>query len=213
MYKKVSALLILCTLLVLAACSSGEKKQPETSSAPAQKKAEAPEYLTGREAFQKLYVSARSFAADTKAYRLESTYTKGAPAQEGRAALWRASFASESRRAIKSYSWSGLTGPDAPERGVSHGTEDTYNPSNTSTQVFDIQYLKIDSSKAFEEAQKHGGEKLTKSDPNQPVFYLLDWNPKKTQLVWHVIYGENRNDAKLTVDIDASTGAFIRVEQ
>jgi hypothetical protein len=211
MLKQTLAVLTLVTILAFAGCSSGEKKQSEAQPSQ-EKKAEPTEYLGGREAFQKLYVSARSFAGDVKPYRLQSTYTKDAPAQEGKAALWRAEFASPSKRAIKAYSWSGLSGPDAPDRGVSHGTEDTYNPSNTSTQVFDIAFLKIDSSKAFDEAQKHGGEKLTKKDPKQPVFYVLDWSSKTNQLTWHVIYGSDRNDAKLTVAVDATTGAFQRIE-
>lgn len=217
MHNKALALLIFLSLMTIAACSSGEKKAPENTSAePAateQHKDEPPEYVTAREAFQKLYVAARSFAGDVKPYRLESTYTKGAPAQEGQAGLWRAAFASPSRKAIKAYTWSGLTGPDAPDRGISHSTEDDYNPSNTTTQVFDMAFLKVDSGKAFEVAQKNGGEKLTKKDPNQPVFYVLDWNSKTNQLTWRVIYGTNRNDAKLTVDVDATTGQFRRVEK
>ena len=99
-----------------------------------------------------------------------------------------------------------------PERGVSHGTEDSYNPSNSSTRVFDIAFLKIDSDKAFETAQKHGGEALTKKDPKQPVTYILDWNGSTNQLVWHVIYGADVNDAKLRLAVDASSGEFITKE-
>jgi len=32
-------------------------------------------------------------------------------------------------------------------------------------------------------------------------------------LIWHVIYGATRDLAKLTVAVDASSGAFIRVEK
>ena len=33
-------------------------------------------------------------------------------------------------------------------------------PTNTNTQVFDVAFLKVDSDKALEVAQKHGGDKL-----------------------------------------------------
>jgi len=32
-------------------------------------------------------------------------------------------------------------------------------------------------------------------------------------LVWHVIYGNSRADAKLKVAVDATTGEFIRIEK
>lgn len=214
MRKNIAAIIICVIIVALAGCTSGEKKQEDTAAKPAaEKKVEAAEYLTGREAFQRLYVAGRGFAGDIKPFRLESLYTEGAPAQEGKAGIWRAQFASPSRRAIKAYTWSGLSGEDMPDRGISHGTEDDYNPANASTRVFEIAFLKVDSDKAFNEAQRHGGEKLTKKDPKQPVMYMLDWNPKGNDLVWHVIYGTSRNDAKLRVAINATTGAFMNVER
>ena len=74
-------------------------------------------------------------------------------------------------------------------------------------------FLKIDSDKAFEGAQKHGGDKVLTDAADTCVSYLLDWNASGNQLVWHVIYGNSRNDAKLVVDVDASTGDFIRKEK
>lgn len=196
--------------LLLGACSSGQKpaeQQQET------KKVEPPQYETGRTVFQKLYVAGRSFAPDIKPYRLESVYTPDAPVTEGKAGIWHAQFASPSKRAIKAYTWSGLSGPDMPDRGISHGTEDSYNPANSATRVWEVMALKIDSDKAFEVAQKHGGEKLTKKDPKQPVIFDLEWNAAgANQLVWHVIYGDNRSNAKLRIMVDATTGAFLQVE-
>ena len=114
---------------------------------------------------------------------------------------------------MKPFFWSGSNAPDAPARGVSPGNEDVYNPSNASTQVFDVAFLKSDSDAAFAEAQKHGGEKILSKDPNTPIIYICDWNHNTNELIWHVIYGASREDAKLTVTVNASTGAFIRVEK
>ena len=73
-------------MLALAACNSAAPSKPAPAPKPA-------EYLTGREAFQKLYVSAHAVAGDVKPYRMESRYTKGSPASEGQSGLWRADFA------------------------------------------------------------------------------------------------------------------------
>lgn len=206
--RKLIALVVLVATFLLIGCED-KKAAPNAETKPA---VQAPEYVTAQRAFQNLFVAARGFAADVKPYRLQSNYTPDSPAQQGKAGIWSAQFASASRRSIKSYTWSGLSGENMPERGVSHGTEDSYNPSNSSTHVWDVAFLKIDSDKAFETAQKHGGEELTKKDPKQPVTYVLDWSTPKNQLVWHVIYGTDANDAKLRIAVDASSGEFIGKE-
>ena len=92
---------------------------------------------------------------------------------------------------------------------ISPGTQDSYLPGN----AFDINFLKVDSDQAFEAAQKHGGDKILQQSADTPVSYLLEWNRAGNNLVWHVICGNSRNDAKLVVDVDATTGEFIRKEK
>ena len=202
--------LALLAVLMLAACSS----TPPSTSQPSAKPAPAPpQYETGRVAFQKMYLSARGWAGDATPFRLQSQYTLDAPVQAGKAGIWRASFASPARRMMKMFIWSGLTGADLPEPGVSFTAEDSWNPTNTSTRTFNFEFLKIDSDKAYEVAEKNGGSKLTKANPKQPVFFLLDWDGAKNVLLWHVIYGESQEQAKLTVIVDATTGEFVRLEK
>ena len=195
--------------LALAGCSSNKP----ASSQPSQAAPKQAEYETGRVAFQKLYLSARGWAGDATPFRLQSQYTPGSPVSEGKTGLWRASFASPARRMMKMFIWSGLVGPDAPEQGVTFTTEDSWTSSNTSTRVFSFEFLKIDSDKAYEVAEKNGGSKLTKKDPKQPVFFILDWDNAKNVLLWHVIYGTTQDDAKLRIAVNASTGEFERVEK
>jgi hypothetical protein len=201
-------------LCLLAGCSSDNKPsssdEPRPTAAPVAKQAE---YETGRTAFQKMYVSARGWAGDVKTFRLQSQFTPDAATNEGKSGLWRGSFASPSKRMMKLFVWSGLVGPDAPEQGITFSAEDSWNPSNPSTAVFDIGFLKVDSDVAYSVAQKHGGEKLTQKDPKQPVFFVLDWDTGKNQLIWHVIYGNSQDEAKLRIAVDATSGAFVRVEK
>lgn len=196
-------------LAIMAGCSS-EPTQPAQSEKPQPK---GPELVTGRTAFQKLYIAARGWAPDVKPYRLESAATSDSQGKDGKSAVWRASFASAVQRGVKPYMWSGTDAQDAPSRGISPGAEDTYNPSNTSTQVFDIAFLKVDSDKALETAQQHGGDKILEKDPNTPILYILDWSRATNELIWHVIYGTSRDQAKLRVAVNASSGDFLRVEK
>jgi len=201
------AALIVALLGVLNACSSEPTKPAEPP------KPEGPELITGRSAFQKVYIAARGWKPDAKPYRLDSMATSDGNGHDGKWAVWRGSFASATQRAVKSYTWSGSAADGAPSRGVNPGIEDSYNPSNSNTQVFDIAFLKIDSDQAFGTAQKHGGDKVLEKAPDTPVIYVCDWNHNTNELVWHVIYGANREGAKLTVSVNASTGEFIRVEK
>ncbi len=201
-------------LCLLAACSSSNRAGSGNESHPSAKAvAKQAEYETGRAAFQKLYLSARGWAADVKPFRLQSQFTADAPTSEGKSGLWRGSFASPAKRSMKLFVWSGLVGPDAPEAGVSFSAEDSWNPNNASTQVFDVGFLKVDSDAAYAAAQTHGGEKLTQKDPKQPVFFVLDWDAAKNQLLWHVVYGNSQDEVKLRIAVDATSGKFVRVER
>ncbi len=201
-----------CALFVilswLAACNSNSPKPPEAKPEP-----KAPELVTGRAAFQKVFIAARNYAVDVKPFRIESTPTSDGDGHDGKSALWRASFASATQRGVKPFTWSGSNAPDAPSRGVSPGNEDVYTPSNASTQIFDVAFLKVDSDQAFAVAQKHGGDKVLEKDPSTPVIYVCDWNHNTNELVWHVIYGTTRDHSLLTVAVNGSTGEFIRVEK
>ena len=209
-----TALLCIVSGLLLVSCSTEKKTGSESTSQSAAKPAvKEAQYDTGRTAFQRMYLAARGWAPDVKPFRLQSQFTTDAPTAEGKAGLWRASFASPSRRMMKLFAWSGLVGPDAPEQGISFSAEDSWSPTNSSTQTFDIAFLKVDSDQAYEVAQKNGGDKLTKKDPKQPVIFVLDWDTTKNQLVWHVLYGNNPRDTKLRIAVDATSGAFIRVEK
>ncbi|HZQ93723.1 MAG TPA: hypothetical protein VFA67_01860 [Candidatus Sulfotelmatobacter sp.] len=196
-------------MLLLAGCSS-ETSKPEEPAKPENK---GPELITARSGFQKVYIAARGWNQDARPYRLASVATSDGNGHDGKWAVWVGSFGSAAAQRVKSYTWSGSSADGAPPKGVNPGTEDSYSPSNASTHVWDMAFLKIDSDQAFTEAQKHGGDKVLEKSPDTPVTYVCDWNHNTNELVWHVIYGASRDAAKLTVAVNASTGAFIRVEK
>lgn len=195
-------------LLLMAGCSGPSKPAQVEKPQP-----KPPEFVTGRVAFQQLYITARGWGRDALPYRIESITTADSKGREGKAAVWRAFFASTLQRGVKPYVWSGENAPDAPTRGIQPGSEDSYSPTNASTKVFDVAFLKVDSDKALEVAQEHGGEKLLAKDATVPILYMLDWSTATNELIWHVIYGNSRDDFKLKVAVNASTGQFIRVEK
>jgi hypothetical protein len=206
--KLLAVSVIVLLLALLAACTSEPSKPAEVKP-----EVKAPELITARSGFQRLYVAARGWNQDARPYRLQSVATSDGNGHDGKWAVWRGSFASPAQRAAKTYTWSGSNADGAPARGISFGIEDSYSATNASTQVWDMAFLKIDSDQAFETAQKHGGDKVLEKAADTPVTYVCDWNHNTNQLVWHIIYGTSREGAKLTVAVNASTGEFIRVEK
>jgi hypothetical protein len=202
-------LAVLIPLALLVGCTS-ESSKPAESAKPVP---QGPELLTGRSAFQKMFIAARGWARDAQPYRIESSPTSDANGRDGKSAIWHAFFASPSQHGAKPFIWSGSAAENAPSRGVNPGNEDNYSPSNSSTHIFDSAFLKVDSDQAFATAQKHDGDKILEKTPDTPVIYSCDWNHNTNELVWHVIYGSGRDQSKLTVAINASSGEFIRVEK
>jgi hypothetical protein len=202
MKKRLLAILsVFLTVGILGGCSS-EPAKPAAAEKP---KPKPPEAITGTSAFYKCYIAARGWAPDAQPFRIESQPSADANGHDGKSVTWRAGFASPAQHGAKPYTWS--------NGEVSPGVEDTYSPSNSSTQVFNIQFLKVDSDKALEVAQKHGGDKQLEKEPDTPILYLLEWNRQTNELIWHVIYGTDRDSAKLRVAVNASTGEFLRVEK
>jgi len=216
--RKTDVALALLLMAWMCGCSSSTPSQapeqkPAPTAQPAAKPAPETTALTGREGFQKAFVAAHMWAPDARPYRIQSTSTSDATGMDGKAAIWQASFASAAKRNIKTFTWSGTHAEGAPEPGISSTPEDTYNPTSSSTRVFDPIYLKSDTDAAFAVAQKHGGEKLTKKKPDQRIGYVADWDPRESKLIWHVYYGDRPGDAALNVAVDATTGVFLRVEK
>ncbi|HLX86683.1 MAG TPA: hypothetical protein VKR59_22485 [Terriglobales bacterium] len=185
---------------LLAGCSSEPAKPAASETAKA-----APTSITGSSAFFKCYVSARLWAPDAQPYLADSAPGAAGTGRDGKMPEWRAGFASPKLRSTKFFTWS--------NGDISHGVDDTYSPTNSSTQIFNVQFLKTDTDKAFSVAQQHGGDKLLEQEPTTPVFYILDWNHITNELLWHVIYGTDRESAKLRVAVNATSGEFSRVEK
>jgi hypothetical protein len=196
----------LLLLAALAGCSSNQKSGSQTPApSPTPKPTEAE---TGRIAFQKMYIQARYWTPDAQGFLLESQPTKEISGIGGTSAVWSAHFGSRARRTAKAFVWSGTDAEDAPSRGTSPSSEDSFSPNNSSTQTFDIGFMKADSNQAFNVAQEHGGKALLDKDATVPVSYRAQWSSRDNTLNWQVIYG----NSKLIVAVDAATGQFIRVE-
>lgn len=205
--KKTCLSVILALAILCLGCDSEQTKVPASKEG----QQSAVQFETGRFALQKMLAPARFWGPDAQPVRLESTNLKGSNGHDGKANFWRALFVSASRQKSEPFTWAGMATEDGG-RGVNHGVEDTYNPANRSARPFDLNFLRVDTDKAFEVAQEHGGKQVLEKDSKVSVGYLLDWDVQTNQLRWHVIYGGSESTGRLTVLVDASSGTFLRKE-
>lgn len=207
-----SVALALCLGLLLIGCSSNPPaEQQQKPAEPAKPAGEANKADTGRIAFQRMYVAARGWARDVMPVGLESTPTKEFPGKDGKAGVWRGTFGSPSRQGMKPFVWSGINSEDAPTPGINPGSEDSFSASNISTRPFDFNYLKVDSDKAYEVAQAHGGKEFLAKNKDAAIRYTLSFDGRGNQLRWIVSMESASAKARpLTVILDATSGKFLK---
>jgi hypothetical protein len=201
--------LILVGMNLLTGCSSTSKpaggEQP--AGAAATHTQSTPTLYTGLKAFGCTQGLAQRWATDATPVRLESVINSETNGQNGKATVWKASFISPSRGLIKNFNCSGSRLRDAPPYGPSADVEQPYSP-DVPAMAFQPLFLKVDSDKAYEIAQEHGGTALIKKNPDQIVKYFVLWNPKQRALYWYVMYGKDKESAVGTGLVNALTGAY-----
>src|SRR5215471_19662491 len=109
------ALIPVIAAIALAACSSETptqvKKEPEKPADP----------ITGRQAFQSTFPSARIWAADCQPLRIRSFQVEEVKAGEGKAGGWEVLYVSPSKQMGKAYTWSAVDRGESLHKGVIGG--------------------------------------------------------------------------------------------
>src|SRR5260370_6522337 len=195
---------------VLCGCSSKRSGGPNAAASATPTPTSKPtETKTGRIAFQNMYIQAHAWAPDAQGFVEQSQPTKEITGIDGKSAVWSALFGSRARGIAKACARSGTDSLDAPPRGISPSSEDSFSPNNLSTQIFDVGFLRSDTDQAFKVAQDHGGKALLEKEPTLPVRYRLEGSSRDNTAVWHVIYGKY----KLSVAVDATTGQYLHLDR
>jgi hypothetical protein len=192
----------LLALAALAGCSDSPKPTVEKKEPP-----KALEPLTGRQAFQQMYIAARGWAPDCEPLKLNNINRTEVKAPAGKSGAWMCVFVSPSRARAKTYTWSAVEAEGNLHKGVFAGPDESYSPSRQE-KPFLIAAIKTDSDEAYTEAAKHAAEFLKKS-PDKPVNFLLEQSPRFPDLAWRIFWGESIGTSEYSVFINASTGQFL----
>lgn len=201
-------LVLSAALLLLAGCNStpaGNQSKTEKTAPPEKKE---PALYTAQQCFPRMSDQASRWSSDARPFHVESSINKEANGQDGKATVWRASYASMARQKLRTFTCSGSRLADEAPFGISSSSEMAVT-SNAAAGMFDRSALQVDSDAAFKAAQEHGGSALMKKNASQEVMYALDLDPKGKQLVWYVMYGQPPDTKSIGV-VNATTGKFIR---
>ena len=202
---------ILLSGVIVIACSSAPTSPSTTPSptpSPAAEKKE-PVLYTGKNCLSQMANAAARWQPDAMPVHMESNLNAESTGHDGKSTVWRAMFASATRGANRTFTCSGSRLKEEAPIGVTVSSELASSP-DMNRSMFQPMMLIIDSDKAFAVAQENGGANLFKKDPQQPVIYSLDWDGKRKELVWGIMYGSSRSDSKGVGVVDATTGKFLR---
>ena len=194
------------TLLALAAfvsCSEAPKPATET-------KKEAPkalEPLTGRQAYQQMYIAARSWAPDCQPLQLASIHLERTKFPTGKAEGWQCVFVSLGRGRARSYTWATVETQGSLHKGVFAGQEESYSP-NRQLAPFLTSAIKVDSGEAYDTAMTKSTE-FAKKLEGKPVSFRLEQTPRFPDVAWRIFWGESVSSSEYTVFVDATTGQFL----
>src|SRR5215469_3893853 len=142
--------------LALAACSSG----PATPVAAAKTDADTakqapagpPEAIAAKDAYWKMYTLAHSWAADITPVGLKSGEVNGVKNADGKAGVWKAVFASPSKRSMRTLVYAVADQPPDITKGVTAELAEPWAGPTREVMTFQSDDFKIDSDAAFKTA-------------------------------------------------------------
>ena len=199
--RNVSALSAVFAVAFLAACS-------ESPSPAAKKKVEAPSApISGRQALQYTFGSARIWAPDSQPVSVRCTDLPEIKSEGGNSGAWEVVYVSESTSRARSYTWSAIE-TEGWHKGVFAGQQGTWNPSGPQ-KPFSPALVKIDTPEALEIANKASSEYLEKPGKRPPVSFALENSGRFQVPAWRVLWGGTVSSAEYFVTIDANTGKLL----
>lgn len=180
----------------VAASMATDKAQPEAASS-----------VTGKTAFFEMYKTARTWSRDLVPLTLQSKPTPGTTIESGSAVLWSATFASPSRREVRTLTYCAIAKPPEHYKGVSVGNSVPWGGPTSDALPFDTYEVAIDSDAAFKTASADAAAWL-KKHPGKEVSVALGNASQFRQPVWLFLWGDRKSG--YAVYVSAKTGAVVK---
>ncbi len=198
---RLRAAVLAASAVLWTACSSGPPPAPK-------KPAEPPKPVTGLSAIFKMYQLARTWAPDAMPLRAQSHLIPSVKPEPGKAAVWTATFVSESKKRQKTYSFSVIEG-DGWHKDAFAQQDESWMGATRQSQPFRIEALKVDTEKAWDTAVKKSAEYM-KKNPNTPVFFQVEYGDRFPNPAWRVVWGESISQSNYSIFVDSVSGEFLQ---
>jgi hypothetical protein len=196
---------LVCIFLIIpVACSEAPTREPEKSAQPVA----PPSPVTGRFAFQRMFMQAKGWAADAQPLNFSGIHLNQVPPEPGKCGAWQGTFISQQKAKARTYTYS-VVDTGGIREGVLAGREEAWSGPRGQQQPFNPQALHVDSDEAYSAAVKESTD-FIKKNPDLPVLFLLEQTPRFPNLAWRVIWGETLGSSRYSVFVDASTGRYLQ---
>ena len=186
-----SPTVLVVAVLALTGCS-GPTAPAEKSADKAETAAAPPVPVSAKTAFWEMYKPAHAWAADLLPLTIEAKTVSGIKNEDGKAAMWVATFGSPSLKQFTTFTYSVAANPPDVRKGVTAATALPWAGPTPETLPFVSSDFAVDSDAAYKTAvaqaeawlQKHPGKELTELKMGAanrfpgPVWYFL-WGDKK----------------------------------
>jgi hypothetical protein len=195
-------------LLLLASCSQSTKPTVSDESKAAKESAGPPQLVPAKTAFWPMYTSARKWTTDFVILRLEPQEVPGFTNEAGKAAMWKATFASPSLHQYRVYSYAIAAVPPNIYKGVVAGIRLPWGGPSRDAMPVELPLFEIDSDAAYQTAAADAAAWL-KKNPDKKLSAIELGNTYRFQApVWFVAWGDKKSG--FVAFVDATTGKVLK---
>jgi hypothetical protein len=179
-----------CGLLFLSACSSDTKTAASDEKAVAETPAAPVGPVSGKTAYWAMYTEARKWATDLMPLKLEAKEIPGIANEDGKAAMWDATFVSANQKEMRVFTYAISAHPPDIYKGVTIGKPLPWNGARD-VMPFAMSQVQIDSDAALKSADEAAAAFLKQHPEKNPDIKLMEL--AKYQLpTWVVMFGNDK---------------------
>jgi len=209
MQRKFSAVLAAVSFLALSACAPSPKPATESEAAKPAKPEPPPEPVAAKTAFWPMYTSARNWTTDFVILKVDAKEVPGFKMEDGKAAMWEATFASPSRQEYRTYSWAAAAVPPDIYKGVVIGGPEPWNGTYTrSAMPIQVSEFSVDSDAAYQAAAADAAAFLKKNPEKKLTAVELSNNARNQVPTWYFMWGDKK--LGYAAFVNATTGKVVK---
>jgi hypothetical protein len=207
-FKQCALCAMAVAVLLLAGCSQSTTPSTSDESKAAAAPKGPPELVTAKTAFWPMYTSARHWTTDLAILGLEPGEVPGFKNEAGKAAMWKATFASPSLHQYRVYTYAITAVPPDIYKGVVAGIRVPWAGATREAMPIDLTLFNVDSDAAYQAATADGAAWLKKNPNTGLSSFALGDSARFPAPVWGLAWGDKKSG--FVAFVDATSGQVLR---